>query len=94
MEAQTFVAESECVGAVSVVEFVVGRDVFQAPFDDLAGDVDPFPLDPAAEAVEHLDRELVLQRDADLVEQGVGGLFDSIQLRVGQELDAQTVVRH
>ena len=94
MEAQTFVAESESVGVVSIVEFVVGSDVFQSPFYDFAWDVDPFPFDPAAEAVEHLDRERVLQRDTDLVEQGIGGLFDAIQLRVGKKLDAQTVVRH
>ena len=85
VEAQPSIAESECVGAVSVVELVVRSDVLQSPFDDFAGDVDPIPLDPAAEAVEHLDCERVLQRDADLVEQGVGGLFDAIQLRVGQE---------
>jgi hypothetical protein len=82
------------MGAVPVVEFIMRSDVFQTPFYNFAGDVDPVPFDPAAEAVEHLDRELVLQRDADLIEQGVGGLFDSIQLRVGQELNAQTVVRH
>ena len=83
VEAKPAVTEGECVGAVAVVELVMRLHIGEAPVDDVGRDKHAIPLDPATEAVQHLGRELVIQANADLIEQGVGGLFDPVELVIG-----------
>ena len=88
-------AEGERVGAVPVVELVVGRTRSSGPTPRRDAACTPGLRSPGSRGRgASRPRACASTAMPTSSEQGVGSLFDSIQLRVGQKLDPQTVVRH
>jgi hypothetical protein len=81
------ITQSESEAAVRIQEFAIRGDIVERPLHHITANMRAAPLDAASKPMQHLHGTMVLQGDANLIQEPVGALLDAVRCSVREELE-------